>query len=223
LVEEEAAIVSGGALGIDSVAHRTAIQLGGLTAAFMAGSLDCLYPAANYSLFDEIGHRGLLLSEMSPGSRPTRWRFLQRNRLIAAIGSATVVTEAGWRSGSMNTVKHANELGRPVFAVPGPITTPASAGCNRLIRDAEASILVELSDLPIELGWRASHVEATELLGPLDLRAFDALATGFQPVETLLVASGLSMNELRMALGSLKLLGKAEMGETGSWKRTSRT
>jgi DNA processing protein len=123
----------------------------------------------------------------------------------------------------MNTVKHANELGRPVFAVPGPITTPASAGCNRLIRDAEASILVELSDLPIELGWRASHVEATELLGPLDLRAFDALATGFQPVETLLVASGLSMNELRMALGSLKLLGKAEMGETGSWKRTSRT
>ncbi len=223
LVEEEATIVSGGALGIDSVSHRTAIQLGGNTAAFMAGSLDCLYPAANYSLFDEIGHRGLLLSEMSPGSRPTRWRFLQRNRLIAAIASATVVTEAGWRSGSINTVKHANELGRPVFAVPGPITSPASAGCNRLIRDAEASMLVELSDLPVELGWRADQVENTESLGPLDLRAFDALATSFQPLETLLAASGLSLNELRMALGSLKLLGKAEIGETGSWRRTSRS
>lgn len=221
VVGEEAAIVSGGALGIDSVAHRTAIQLGGLTAAFMAGSLDCLYPAANFSLFDEIGHRGLLLSEMSPGSRPTRWRFLQRNRLIAAIGDATVVTEAGWRSGSINTVKHANELGRPVFAVPGPITSPASAGCNRLIRDSEAAILVELSELAVELGWRANHEYSSEILGPLDLRAFDALEIKFQSVETLLRASGLSLNELRMALGSLKLLGKAETGESGLWRRAA--
>ena len=218
LVQEEAAVVSGGALGIDSVAHRTALNLGGLTIAFMAGSLDCMYPSANFELFEKIANQGLLLSEMSPGARPTRWRFLQRNRLIAALSLATVVTEAGWRSGSINTVNHALELQRPVYAIPGPITSPASAGCNRLIRDSQAAVLLDVADLPSELGWRMDVQGALAGLGSLELRTLDALKQGFQPIDKLLVESGLSLGELRMALGSLKLLGKVESEVSGSWR-----
>lgn len=221
LVTENSAVISGGALGIDSIAHRTALQLGGITAAFMAGSLDCLYPSGNLDLFDRLGHAGLLLSEMSPGSRPTRWRFLQRNRLIAAVSNATVVTEAGWRSGSINTVNHALELNRPVFAIPGPITSPASAGCNRLIRDGQASILIETADLPVELGWRAQSGFELAGLGSLELRALDALHASFQTIEQLLVSSGLSPSELRTALGSLNLTGKVESGAGGVWRKIS--
>ena len=218
LVGEQAAVISGGALGIDSVAHRTALSLKGLTVAFMAGALDCPYPVGNLELFDQISHSGLLLSEMSPGARPTRWRFLQRNRLIAALSSATVVTEAGWRSGSINTANHALELGRPVFAIPGPITSPASAGCNRLIRDSQAAILLDLADLPVELGWHQDSAVALAGLGSLELRALDALVPEFQTIEQLLVASGLALSELRVALGALKLLGKVESDGSGAWR-----
>ena len=218
LVGEQAAVISGGAVGIDSIAHRTALSLKGLTVAFMAGALNCPYPSSNLELFDQISHSGLLLSEMSPGARPTRWRFLQRNRLIAALASATVVTEAGWRSGSINTVNHAIELGRPVFAIPGPITSPASAGCNRLIRDSQASILLDLADLPVELGWHEDSAIALAGLGSLELRALDALALEYQTTEQLLVSSGLALSELRVALGALKLLGKVDSNGSGSWR-----
>lgn len=220
-VEHDAAVISGGALGIDSVAHRAALRLDGLTIAVMAGAIDSPYPAANLEMFEDISHKGLLLSEMSPGSKPTRWRFLQRNRLIAALSDAVVVTEAGWRSGSINTVNHAGALSRPVFAVPGPITSPASAGCNRLIRDQQATLLLEVGELPAELGWTNQEHSGDESLGSLELRALDVLTKHEQPLDTLLIASGLSLGELRLALGSLRLLKRAEMGQNGGW-RTSR-
>ncbi|MFM2384289.1 MAG: DNA-protecting protein DprA [Actinomycetota bacterium] len=220
LVQDGAVTVSGGALGIDTVAHRTALKLEGSTIAFMAGALDSLYPSANLELFDEISHKGLLLSEMSPGAKPTRWRFLQRNRLIAALSEAVVVTEAGWRSGSINTVNHATELGRPVFAVPGPITSAASAGCNRLIRDSKANLLIEVSDLPVELGWRSSGQTELEGLGVLELRALDALERRGRSFDDLLKATGMALVELKMALGTLKLLGKVDLTTDGLWKRS---
>lgn len=220
IVQNDAAVVSGGALGIDSVAHRTTIRLDGLTIAFMAGSLDRLYPSANHELFDEIGHRGLLLSEMSPGSNPTRWRFLQRNRLIAAVSEATVVCEAGWRSGSINTVNHASTLGRPVFAIPGPITSPASAGSNRLIRDSVATLLLDVEDLASELGWREASTATLDGLGELELRALDVLNSNFQEITAILISSGLSLSELQIALGSLRLMGKVESDQNGKWKRS---
>ena len=220
VVQEGASIVSGGALGIDTVAHRTALRLQALTVAFMAGPLDSLYPSANFGLFDEISHKGLLLSEMSPGAKPTRWRFLQRNRLIAALSEAVVVTEAGWRSGSINTVNHATELGRPVFAIPGPITSAASAGCNRLIRDSQASLLLDVSDLPLELGWRSNGQAELDGLGVLELRALDALDNKGRSFDELLIATGMALMELRMALGSLKLLGTADSNPEGLWKRS---
>jgi len=218
LVQEGATVVSGGALGIDSVAHRTALHLGGKTVAIMAGALDCLYPSANLELFDQIGHRGLLLSEMSPGAKPTRWRFLQRNRLIAALSDALVVTEAGWRSGSINTANHAVELNRRVFAVPGPITNPSSAGCNRLIRDQQADLLLDPADLPEELGWRSIKIDHSKSLGQLELRALDAMTKVSLPIESIANRAGLTLGEARMALASLHLDSLAERSHEG-WRR----
>ena len=218
-VTEGATVVSGGALGVDAVAHRTALSQSGSTVAVMAGSLDNLYPAGNWQLFDEIGSRGLLLSEMAPDSKPTRWRFLQRNRLIAALSEAVVVTEAGWRSGSINTVNHANELGRRVFAVPGPITSPTSAGCNRIIRDHSAEILLEVNDLPIEIGWRRSNPEDLDILGSLEKRLLDFLEKRAIDLHTLAKRSGLSIFEAQIAIGGLQLADLVEQQGANGWKR----
>lgn len=132
------AVVSGGAYGIDGAAHRATLASSQTTVAFLAGGVDRLYPAGNTGLLQRIAQRGLLIGELPCGSPPTRWRFLQRNRLIAAVATATVVIEAGSRSGSLNTAGHAATMGRPLGAVPGPITSPASSGCHRLIREYDA-------------------------------------------------------------------------------------
>ncbi len=220
LVKEGGATISGGALGVDAVAHRVTLSQEAVTIAVMAGSLDNLYPSGNWQLFDEISHTGLLLSEMAPGSKPTRWRFLQRNRLIAALSEAVVVTEAGWRSGSINTASHANVLNRRVFAVPGPINSPSSAGCNRLIRDQLAELLLDAADLPLELGWREPSIPDQSSLGSLELRAFDALTTREQSFETIAIVSGLSRAELTLALGGLQIAQLALRGEGNGWLRT---
>ena len=201
------ATVSGGALGVDSVVHRSTLLANGTTIAIMAGGLFNLYPAGNLELFDRIADSGLLLSEMSPDARPTRWRFLQRNRLIAALGQAVVVTEAGYRSGSINTVNHALELSRPVYALPGPVNSPNSAGCNRLILDGKASIIADISDLPIQLGLKEPRLDAQTSLGNLELRLFDVLTDRFQDETALAVLAGLTSSELRLAIGGLELLG----------------
>jgi DNA processing protein len=219
-VEAEATVVSGGALGVDAVAHRSTLAQGGRTLSVMAGSLDNLYPAGNWDLFEKIGHSGLLLSEMAPNSKPTRWRFLQRNRIIAALGNALVVTEAGWRSGSMNTATHCAELGRRVFAVPGPITSPSSAGCNRLIRENLAELLLDPLDLAAELGWSSYNSASDQQLGALELRTYDFLTDREQTLASISAAAGLTSGELAIALGSLQLSNRAEKGLKGGWKRT---
>lgn len=153
LTELGVATISGGALGVDSVVHRSTLRFGGNTLGIMAGGLFNPYPAGNLDLFDQIGQSGLLLSEMAPDAKPTRWRFLQRNRLIAALGRAVIVTEAGYRSGSINTVNHALELDRPVFALPGPVNSPNSAGCNRLVAEGKAQIITDFDELEVQLGF----------------------------------------------------------------------
>ncbi len=137
LVDRGFSIVSGAAYGIDGMAHRAALASGGITVAFLAGGVDRFYPSGHDALLNRIVESGLVVSELPCGQPPTKWRFLQRNRLIAATSLATIVVEAGWRSGSLNTAGHARELGRPVGAVPGPVTSAASAGCHRLLRDGE--------------------------------------------------------------------------------------
>jgi len=151
-------VISGGAYGIDGAAHRAVLGRGGTTVAFLAGGVDRYYPAGHERLLTAIAETGAVVSELACGAAPTRWRFLQRNRLIAAAAAATVVVEAGRRSGSLNTAGHAAALGRPIGAVPGPVTSPTSAGCHRLLREygavcvADAAQMAELvtGEFPVE-------------------------------------------------------------------------
>ena len=143
-------IVSGAAYGIDGMAHRAALASSGHTVAYLAGGVDRFYPSGHGALLSRIVEAGLVVSELPCGAAPTKWRFLMRNRLIAASTKATLVVEAGWRSGSLNVAGHAVALGRPLGAVPGPVTSAASAGCHRLIRECGA-IVVTNTDEAAEL------------------------------------------------------------------------
>lgn len=146
-VSDARTVLSGGAYGIDGAAHRAALASGGSTIAVLAGGLDRPYPAGHTELLGRVANDGLLLSELPPGAMPTRWRFLQRGRLLAALSGTVVIAEAGYRSGSLHTAARAMELGRPVGAVPGPLTSAASAGCHRLLRDGLGSIITGYEDI----------------------------------------------------------------------------
>lgn len=147
LTEQAWSVVSGGAYGIDGAAHRGALAVGGTTVAVLAGGIDVPYPRGNTALLGRIAEEGLVVSEAPPGAAPTRRSFLIRNRLIAAMTSGTVVVEAALRSGALNTATWANGCLRVVMAVPGPVTSPLSAGTHRLLRDAEAVLVSDAADV----------------------------------------------------------------------------
>jgi DNA processing protein len=157
------AVVSGGAYGIDAAAHRGALAAEGVTIAILACGVDYPYPAGHADLFAGIAAQGLVASEWPPGCRPARTRFLIRNRVIAALACGTVIVEAGQRSGALNTARHAADLGKPLMAVPGPVTSAQSAGCHRIIREWGATCVTRAAEI-------------IELLSPLSVP--DALAPG---------------------------------------------
>ena len=139
-------IVSGMARGLDAVAHTTALDAGGTTIGVLGNGLGVIYPAANRALYERVATDGLLLSEFPPGERPHVGSFPRRNRLISGLSRVTVVVEAAIGSGALITAGAALDQGREVIAVPGNITSPLSAGSNRLIRDGAAPLL-EPADL----------------------------------------------------------------------------
>jgi len=145
-VDREWDIVSGGAYGIDSAAHRGALVAEGRTIAVIASGIDIQYPAGNSRLFDEICETGAIVSEVMPGVIAMPHRFLTRNRLIAALSQSTLVVEAAFRSGSLRTARDAAELMRPVMAIPGPINSPSSEGCHRLIGERAAELVTSVAD-----------------------------------------------------------------------------
>lgn len=145
-VDREWSIVSGGAYGIDSAAHKGALIAEGRTIAVLAAGIDVAYPAGNARLFAEIAENGALVSEVLPGAHAIPSRFLARNRIIAALSQATLVVEAAFRSGSLRTARDAAELMRPVMAIPGPISAPTSEGCHRLIGERAAEIVTSVTD-----------------------------------------------------------------------------
>lgn len=145
-VDREWAIVSGGAYGIDSAAHKGALIAEGVTIAVTASGLDSPYPAGNQRLFDEILENGAIITEYLPGVTARPHRFLIRNRIIAALSRGTLVVEAAFRSGSLRTARDAAELMRPVLAIPGPITAPTSEGCHRLIGERSAELVTSVAD-----------------------------------------------------------------------------
>lgn len=147
LVDHGYITVSGGALGIDTEVHQSTLDSEGIAIAIIASGVNVDYPASNRRLFEEIAEHGAVISEVMPDVTARPERFLTRNRLIAAISTATVVIEAAFRSGSLRTARDAAELLRPVMAVPGPITSPTSEGCHRLIADRSAEIATSVSDV----------------------------------------------------------------------------
>lgn len=145
-------IVSGAAFGVDGMAHRAALAVHGLTIAVLACGIDRPYPVQHERLLVDIAESGLVVSEYPPGVTAQKYRFLARNRLIAALADGVLVVEAGLRSGARNTVKWARRMGRPALAVPGPVTSAASVGCHRMIRDGEALLVTRAEEVVDEAG-----------------------------------------------------------------------
>jgi DNA processing protein len=217
------AVVSGAAYGIDGTAHRAALAAGGTTVAVLAGGLDRFYPSGHAALLQRIAREGAVLAELPCGFAPTKWRFLQRNRLIAAASRATVVLEAGARSGSLNTAGHAAALGRPLGAVPGSVFSAASAGCHRLLREYDAVCVRDAADMAELVTGTDEHPTLDGLeptLDPLERRVLDALTrTPRTPLEIARTA-GISAGDAVAALGLLSLTGAATEAPTG-WVRGS--
>lgn len=229
-------VISGGAMGIDIAAHRAALTQQGSdlpTIAFMAGGLDRLYPAQNSDALNMIVDRGLIMSEVSVGNTPTRWRFLERNRLIAALARHTIVVEARWRSGALNTARHAMEIGRTLWAVPGQINSPNSVGTNRLLRDGLAQTLTEAADIleydaaaGFELGteheseWdQVASSSALDELTERQGRVWDDLSPrSYRGVDEIAATLGLSARDVMADLFHLGRCGLAESSGT-SWRK----
>jgi DNA processing protein len=224
LADRGFAVVSGAAMGIDGVAHKATLASGGVTVAVLAGGLDRFYPAQHTELLHRIAREGVVLSEMPCGARPMRERFLKRNRLIAALSRATVVVEAGLRSGAANTAGHAAELGRGLGAVPGSVYSAASAGTHRLLREYGAVLVRDAADMA-EL---AHDPDGAVMLDGLDAlpsagaadeaRLLDVLTKRAKPIPELAALAGLSLADTSAALGMLSLTGAAMEGPRG-WFR----
>jgi DNA processing protein len=234
-------VVSGGAYGIDAAAHRGAVARDGRTLVVLAGGVDRAYPAGNARLLEAVvGSGGALASEVPPTSLPTKSRFLQRNRLIAAVARATVVVEAAWRSGAMSTAHHAARLLRPVGAVPGPVTSMASAGCHRLLRDGIAVCVTDVAEVRELAGLIGAELVAQDAasvaadaraarphdaLGPVARRVLDALPRRVPAgLDRIASTAGVSVAEVRGAVGLLELDGwAARQGDGWVAARGSRT
>ena len=214
LAKNGAIIVSGLADGLDSAGHRAAVKNDCPTIAVMGVPIDRTYPAANAALRQKIERKGCVISEYPPcgeGVGPNG--FLQRNRLIAALSSAVLVVEAREKSGTMSTVAHAERYGKPVYAVPGSIYSPNSAGTNGLLRDGRARAVAGAADLLAALGLhsRQEAPAAAKQPAPLSDTERRVLAgIGPKPVgiEELCVSTGLPMSALLGTLMKLELTGR---------------
>jgi len=216
-------VVSGAAYGIDGAAHRAALSTGGPTVAFLAGGVDRAYPRGHEGLLARIAGAGAVWSETPCGTTPTKWRFLARNRLIAAVADAVVVVEAGWRSGSLNTAAHAASLGRALGAVPGPVTSAASAGCHRILREYGGVCVTGAADVlemvgaggPGEHGATDRTDDTTRLLDALSARSG-------RSTREVARRSGMSSEEAGVLLGFAELEGRVVRDSEGLWTSAGR-
>lgn len=224
LAQRDVAVVSGGAYGIDGAAHRAVLDCDGITVAALAGGLDVPYPSGHTALLHRVGQHGLVFTEYAPGVRPARHRFLTRNRLVAAVAGAAVVVEAGLRSGAANTAAWARALGRVVAAVPGPVTSSASAGCHALLRDGaelitRAEHIVELIGHIGELAPDEPRpVTPLDGLSDAERRVYEALpGRGAATVDQVAVAAGLVPERVLGPLAMLELAGLVQR-QDGRWR-----
>ncbi|MFF8814882.1 DNA-processing protein DprA [Streptomyces pactum] len=226
LAERGWAVVSGAAHGVDAAAHRGALAAGGATVAVLASGVDVAYPRAHTVLIERMAQQGILVAELPPGSHPTRSRFVQRNRVIAALTRGTVVVEAQYRSGSLVTARRALALGRAVMGVPGPVTSGLSAGVHELLR-GEGVLVTDAAEVAEMIGGigelapeRRGPLLARDALPPVTARVLDALsAQGGSEAREVARNAGTSPDEAMRRLHELLALGFVErMGD--NWRLT---
>jgi len=219
LVRGGVSIVSGMARGIDAAAHRTALEEGGNTIAVLGTGIDVPYPVGHRQLHRTIADHGLLVSENPPGMKAAQGAFPKRNRIIAALAPVTIVVEAGFRSGALNTASQAIELGRVVAAVPGPIDSDQSRGSNQLLRDG-AVLIAAPEDALTLLGVSLPRVAPPPpLLPESEQKVWDAIAEGFVETDSLPASTGLTMAECLAAITSLEIIGLVECSLAGEIRR----
>lgn len=218
-------VVSGLARGIDTAAHRAALDAGGRTVAVLGSGLDHRYPASNRGLYDRLEERGLLVTEFPPEQPPQRWTFPKRNRIIAALSAGVVVVQAPRESGALITADQALELGREVFAVPGPVGAPASVGTHELLRSGAPLAARARDVLEVLGGTGAGDADPAAGVPPggqgeleLDVRSsldedglralWAAMVDGAETLEELEERSGLPAGRLLALLSELELAGR---------------
>jgi DNA processing protein len=203
-------VVSGLARGVDGVAHKAALEAGGRTIAILGSGVDYIYPAEHRRLAEEIVEQGALLSSYSLGTRPEASNFPARNRIISGLSLGTLVVEAGRKSGALITADFALDQGRDVFAVPGSILSPASAGCNRLLREG-AHVVTEVRDVleVLHLDHLAEKQVAREILpdNPTEAKILDCLSAEPLHLDRLARAAALPIEEISSALVMMELKG----------------
>ena len=214
LVRAGATVVSGMAFGIDAMAHRAALDANGRTVAVLGSGADVASPRAHTALHREIAARGLVLSEMPPGTTSQKWSFLQRNRIIAALARLTIVVEAPVESGALKTADIANELGRDVAAVPGPIDSPQSRGCNEAIRNGVHPITSPVDALLLA-GLNPQAAAGPRIGDAAEMQVWEALAQGAATLDELCARTALPVSQCLVAITGLELRGAVECALTG--------
>ena len=229
LAERGFTVVSGGAYGIDSAAHRGALAAGGLTIAVLASGLSYGYPRGHHDLFAAIAAQGAVVSECPPDRAPTRPGFLIRNRIIAALSRGTVVVEAALRSGALSTARHARQLRRPLMAVPGPVTSEQSAGCHELIRERAAVCVTGARDViehvaPVgtgPAGPRPGPAVPRDHLDSVTAAVLEAVpARGGRGPASVAVLAGVDLDTALRCLGLLAAAGFVQRTDQGWRART---
>lgn len=211
-------IVSGLARGIDSVAHRAVLEAGGRTIAVMGTGVDVPYPAGHRALHAEIAAKGLVVSEIEPGTPAFHGCFPRRNRIIAALARVTIVVEAPYKSGAINTATQALESGRVVAAVPGPIDTPRCAGSNLLLRDG-AQVIHSIDDALSLYGLSKGRKDEGPTLGAIETSIWEALADGPAAMDLLAGRAGLSVRQVLEGVARLELTGMVRQRVGGDIER----
>ena len=214
-------VVSGMALGIDGAAHRGAVE-SGRTLAVLAGGPDRPYPASHTRLHRKIREVGLVVSELPPGTRPWRWGFPARNRIMAALSRMTVVVEAARRSGSLITAEMAADAGREVGAVPGPVTAGPSAGTNELIAGGAAVVrdCTDVFDRLAGVGFRFPPRLFGPDLAEADRPLLEAVEAGLDMLDMIAPAAGIPVAEAAAGLTRLEIAGYVSCSLTGEYSRT---
>ncbi|GAA5011747.1 DNA-processing protein DprA [Kitasatospora paranensis] len=220
LAERGWVVVSGAAYGIDAAAHRGTLAVGGATIGVLACGVDTAYPPGNSELIRRISEQGLLISEFPPGTHPNRFRFVLRNRVIAALTRGTVVIEAALRSGALSTARRARDLNRHTMGVAGPVTSELSAGVHALIRSGAASLVTDAAEIVELIGAigedlapvRTGPVVPRDLLEPAVARVLEAVPASADgaPVERLSQQSGVAPDTVLQRLYELASLGYVE-------------